>query len=63
MLMRNDKDVIMNFELGEYTRKRIFQSVTQAARKEKSPWRSSFKDWKLSLPKHGTGALSTELLV
>ena len=37
MLMRNDKDVIMNFELGEYTRKRIFQSVTQAARKEKSP--------------------------
>ena len=35
MLMRNDRDVMMNFEPGEYIRMMIFQSVTQAARKKK----------------------------
>ena len=35
MLMRNDRDVMMNFELGEYIRPMIFQSVTQAARRKK----------------------------
>ena len=31
----NDRDVMMNFEPGEYMRKMIFQSVTQAAQKKK----------------------------
>ena len=31
VLMRNDRDVMMNFEPGEYMRTMIFQSVTQAA--------------------------------
>ena len=35
MLMRNDRDVMMNFELGVYIRTMIFQSVTQAAWKKK----------------------------
>ena len=29
----SDKDMMMNFEPGEYMRKMIFQSVTQVARK------------------------------
>ena len=33
--MRNDRDVMMNFEPGEYIRTMIFQSVTQAAQKKK----------------------------
>ena len=35
MLMRNDRDVMINFEPVEYIRMMIFQSVTQAARKKK----------------------------
>lgn len=35
MLMHNDRDVMMNFEPGEYMRTMIFQSVTQAAQKKK----------------------------
>ena len=30
-----DRDVMVNFETGEYLRKMIFQSVKQAAQKEK----------------------------
>ena len=37
-IIRNDKDVMVNFVPGEYTRRMFlfFQSVTQAARKKKS---------------------------
>ena len=35
-IMRNDRDVMVNFVPGEYTRRMFFQSVTQAARKKKS---------------------------
>ena len=33
-----DKDVMVNFETGEYLRKMIFQSVKQAAQKKKSEY-------------------------
>ena len=32
-VMRDDRDVMVNFVPGEYTRRMFFQSVTQAARK------------------------------
>ena len=35
-IMRNDRDVMVNFVPGEYTRRMFFQSVTQAAGKKKS---------------------------
>ena len=35
-IIRNDRDVMVNFVPGEYTRRMFFQSVTQAARKKKS---------------------------
>ena len=34
--MHNGRDVMANFEPSEYTRKMIFQSVTQADQKKKS---------------------------
>ena len=37
-LIRNDGDVMINFESGEYMRMTIFQSVTQVAWKEKSEY-------------------------
>ena len=33
-----DRDVMLNFETGEYLRKMIFQSVKQAAQKKKSEY-------------------------
>lgn len=33
-----DRDVMVNFETGEYLRKMIFQSVKQAAQKKKSEY-------------------------
>ena len=38
-IMHNDRDVIVNFDPGEYTSRMFlfFQSVTQAARKKKIP--------------------------
>ena len=35
-IMRHDRDVMVNFVPGEYTRRMFFQSMTQAARKKKS---------------------------
>ena len=35
-IIRNDRDVMVNFVPGEYTRRMFFQSVTQLARKKKS---------------------------
>ena len=36
--MHNYGDMMINFESGEYMRKMIFQSVTQAAGKKKSEY-------------------------
>ena len=38
VIMHNGRDVMVNFKPGEYTRKMIFPSVTQAAQKKKSEY-------------------------
>ena len=37
-VMHNGRDVMVNFKPGEYMRKMIFPSMTQAAQKKKSEY-------------------------